>query len=133
MFCISSLIVPPQTCFCTTTSPSMSSQVAYAKTRFSKNIRFANLGYLNSQSDHRNCYHRERHDSHEWKDTDPALARVQLQAKILTLFTSIDSACTERVKRKLKEALAMTLRDKNKHFDSLERYLEFRIVDSGAP
>ncbi|EDU48658.1 geranylgeranyl pyrophosphate synthetase [Pyrenophora tritici-repentis Pt-1C-BFP] len=73
------------------------------------------------------------HEQQEWNDTDPALGRVQLQAKILLQLASTDSDCTERVKSRLKEALAMTLREKDTHFDSLEQYLECRMVDCGAP
>lgn len=55
-----------------------------------------------------------------------------MQAKMMTQLTSIDKVCTERVKQVWGEMLTTTLRDKDRGFASLEEYLEFRIVNTGA-
>jgi hypothetical protein len=73
------------------------------------------------------------HDKHEWKNTNPALGRTQIQAKIMTQLASIDKSCTERVKNVWKEMITITLRDKDKCFTDLEGYVDFRMVDTGAP
>ncbi|KAI4940773.1 hypothetical protein J4E91_011217 [Alternaria rosae] len=73
------------------------------------------------------------HNKHEWKNTNPALGKTQIQAKIMTQLASIDKGCTERVKRVWKEMIATTLRDKDKCFANLEEYVDFRMVDTGAP
>jgi len=52
---------------------------------------------------------------------------------MMTQLSSMDRACAERVKRVWKEMLSTTLRDKDKVFDSLEKYVDFRIIDTGAP
>jgi hypothetical protein len=48
-------------------------------------------------------------------------------------LASIDHACTERVKSVWKEMIDTTLRDKNKCFTHLEEYVNFRMIDTGAP
>ncbi|RAR08378.1 terpenoid synthase [Stemphylium lycopersici] len=64
----------------------------------------------------------------EWKNAQ-TLGKMQMQAKMMTQLSSMDSACTERIKRAWREMLSTTLRDKDKKFDSLEDYMDFRIVD----
>ncbi|EFQ93661.1 hypothetical protein PTT_08883 [Pyrenophora teres f. teres 0-1] len=71
------------------------------------------------------------HERQEWKNV--AQGTAQIQAKMFTQFASIDNECAARVKRTLGEVNAVIKRDKDKHFDSMERYLDFRMVDSGAP
>lgn len=51
----------------------------------------------------------------------------------MTQLASVDKACTERVKRVWKEMITTTLSDKDKQFASLDEYVDFRIVDTGAP
>ncbi|CAA9959388.1 geranylgeranyl pyrophosphate synthetase [Pyrenophora teres f. maculata] len=71
------------------------------------------------------------HDRHEWKNV--AQGRAHIQVKMLTQLASIDNRCAGRVKRTLGEMSAVIKRDKDKHFESMERYLDFRMVDSAAP
>jgi hypothetical protein len=49
------------------------------------------------------------------------------------MLTSIDEACAERVLAVWKTMISTTLRDKDKRFCSLEEYVDFRKVDTGAP
>ena len=64
---------------------------------------------------------------------NPALRRQQIQAKMILGLTRTDKACTERVMNVWKTMISMTLRDKDKQFSTLEHYVDFRIVDTGAP
>jgi hypothetical protein len=59
--------------------------------------------------------------------------RKQLQAKMVVQLTSTDSECAERVMRVWETMLSTTLKDKTSEFNTLEEYLDFRIVDTGAP
>jgi hypothetical protein len=59
--------------------------------------------------------------------------RTQIQAKMMLGLTSTDKVCAERVMRVWKTMLSTTLKDKAKDFTTLEEYLDFRIVDTGAP
>lgn len=59
--------------------------------------------------------------------------RKQLQAKMAVQLASMDSECAERVMRVWKTMLSTTLEDKSNNFNTLEEYLDFRIVDTGAP
>jgi hypothetical protein len=72
-----------------------------------------------------------------WKNsphkTNPALGKKQIEAKMMLKLASTDAACTERLMRVWKEMLSTTVRDQNKHFGSLEEYIDFRIIDTGAP
>jgi hypothetical protein len=45
----------------------------------------------------------------------------------------MDDSCTERVKRVWKEMITTTLQDKDKCFTTLEEYVNFRMIDTGAP
>ncbi|CAN9134015.1 unnamed protein product [Alternaria alternata] len=75
----------------------------------------------------------DNQNKREWKNTNPALGKTQIQAKIMIQLASIDHACTERVKSVWKEMIDTTLRDKNKCFTHLEEYVNFRMIDTGAP
>lgn len=44
-----------------------------------------------------------------------------------------DSKCAERVISVWESMLKTTLRDKTCDFDTLDDYLDFRIIDTGAP
>jgi hypothetical protein len=59
--------------------------------------------------------------------------RKQIQAKMMLGLTSTDEACAERVMDVWKTMLSTTLKDKSKEFTTLEEYLDFRIIDTGAP
>lgn len=52
---------------------------------------------------------------------------------MMTQLTATDKACAQRVKRVWQEMLSTTLRDKDRQFMSLEDYVDFRIIDTGAP
>ena len=67
------------------------------------------------------------------KERNPRLGRKQIEAKMALQLETIDKGCCERVMRVWKEMLSTTLRDKDTDFRSLEEYVEFRIVDTGAP
>jgi hypothetical protein len=80
------------------------------------------------------------HDGDEWSlgDQESRKAAVkegrkQIQAKMMLGLTSTDKACAERVMEVWKTMLSTTLRDKSKDFATLEEYLDFRIIDTGAP
>lgn len=51
---------------------------------------------------------------------------------MLKLF-STDEQCAQRVKRVWKEMINTTLRCKDDSFNTLEDYVNFRIIDTGAP
>jgi hypothetical protein len=59
--------------------------------------------------------------------------RKQIQAKMMLELASTDKVCAERVMDVWKAMLSTTLKDKAKDFATLEDYLDFRIVDTGAP
>ena len=44
-----------------------------------------------------------------------------------------DEICAKRIAKVWKEMIATTMRDKRVDFQSIEDYLEFRMVDTGAP
>lgn len=48
-------------------------------------------------------------------------------------LTTTDKVCAERVMDVWKTMLSTTLKDKTKRFANLEEYLDFRIIDTGAP
>ena len=50
----------------------------------------------------------------------------------MTQLTSTDKVCTERIKHAWGEMMSTTVRDKNREFTSLEEYVDFRIIDTGA-
>ncbi|KAI9155010.1 Terpene cyclase ATR13 [Paramyrothecium foliicola] len=59
--------------------------------------------------------------------------RKKMQAKMLSELQSTDAPCAMRVMDVWKTMLATTWKDKAKIFNNLEDYLDFRIVDCGAP
>lgn len=56
-----------------------------------------------------------------------------MKDKMFYQLMEIDKACADRVKRVWKEMLETTKCDQGKKFTSLEEYVDFRIVDTGAP
>ncbi|GAB1315557.1 geranylgeranyl pyrophosphate synthetase [Madurella fahalii] len=59
--------------------------------------------------------------------------RKQIQAKMMLQLLRTDKACAERVIKVWKIMLATTLKHKSDSFSSLEEYLDYRIIDTGAP
>lgn len=59
--------------------------------------------------------------------------RQQIQAKMTLGLFSADRPCAARVLRTWHTMLSTTLRDKDKDFTTLDEYLDFRIIDTGAP
>ncbi|CAG8178600.1 unnamed protein product, partial [Penicillium nalgiovense] len=58
----------------------------------------------------------------------------QIQSKMLLELLSIDKVCADVVIQSWKEMVATTTsRDKSTIFDNIEDYVEYRIIDSGAP
>jgi hypothetical protein len=59
--------------------------------------------------------------------------RKQIQAKMMLQLKMVSKACAARVMEAWKTMLSTTLRDKSKDFADLDEYLDFRIIDTGAP
>jgi hypothetical protein len=59
--------------------------------------------------------------------------RKQIQAKMMLQLASTDKTAAKRVTDVWKVMLSTTLRDKSRAVGSLDEYLHFRIVDTGAP
>jgi hypothetical protein len=68
-----------------------------------------------------------------YQPSNPKLKRQQIQAKMILNLTKFDAACTQRVMDVWKTMISTTLREKDKSFSTLEEYVDFRIVDTGAP
>lgn len=49
------------------------------------------------------------------------------------LLTTIDAPCGHRVKRAWKKCLNTTLHEKPASFNTLQEYLDYRIIDAGTP
>jgi hypothetical protein len=69
----------------------------------------------------------------ETSSSEVKVKRKQLQANMMLRLTSTDERCAKRVLKVWKTMLSTTIKDKTKTFNTLEEYLEFRIVDTGAP
>ena len=63
----------------------------------------------------------------------PKLGKKQIQAKMMLQLKSTDKVCTERVAKVWEEMLSTTVEQKDRPFSSLEDYVDFRIIDTGAP
>lgn len=48
-------------------------------------------------------------------------------------LTTMDKICTKRVTDVWQTMISTTLREKDRQFTSLEDYVAFRIIDTGAP
>lgn len=66
-------------------------------------------------------------------ETNAKLGRKQIQAKMMLQLTQTDPVCAKRVMGVWQQMLETTIKDKSKSFANLEEYLEFRIIDTGAP
>ncbi|KAK4185022.1 isoprenoid synthase domain-containing protein [Podospora australis] len=69
----------------------------------------------------------------EGRGTHIKTGRKQIQAKMMLQLMSTDKVCAAWVLNVWKAMLATTLKDKAKDLSNLEEYLDFRIVDTGAP
>jgi hypothetical protein len=69
----------------------------------------------------------------EMATTNVKTGRKQIQAKMMLQLNATDKACAARVMDAWKTMLSTTLRDKARDFVDLEDYLDFRIIDTGAP
>ncbi|KAM7217588.1 Isoprenoid synthase domain containing protein [Rhypophila decipiens] len=72
-------------------------------------------------------------DEREITEETVKSGRKQIQAKMMLQLTSMDPVCAERVLDVWKTMLSTTRADKTKDFSTLDEYLDFRIVDTGAP
>ncbi|KAF1941380.1 terpenoid synthase [Clathrospora elynae] len=70
----------------------------------------------------------------EWEYMDPAQGKTFIQAQMIAQLAAADSdqACSKRIMRTWQTMLTTTLHGKDKAFTSLDEYLDFRIVDTGA-
>lgn len=58
----------------------------------------------------------------------------QLQAKMALMMTDSDEKCAKRVLRVWEEMVSTTVkRAKTDSFQDLEDYIDYRIIDTGAP
>ncbi|KAK3399185.1 isoprenoid synthase domain-containing protein [Sordaria brevicollis] len=69
----------------------------------------------------------------ETSQQNAKLGRKQIQAKMMLQLTQTDPVCAKRVMGVWQTMLETTKKDKSKSFADLEEYLEFRIIDTGAP
>ncbi|CAG8256281.1 unnamed protein product [Penicillium nalgiovense] len=70
----------------------------------------------------------------EYRTIRPKTGTKQILSKMLLELLSIDKPCAEVVIQSWKEMVATTAsRDKCNIFDNIEDYVEYRIIDTGAP
>ena len=63
----------------------------------------------------------------------PTLGKKQIQAKMMLQLKSTDKVCTERITEVWEVMLSTTVEQKDRLFSSLKDYVDFRIIDTGAP
>ncbi|KAF1941360.1 terpenoid synthase [Clathrospora elynae] len=73
------------------------------------------------------------HPAHECQAHNPAQGKTFIQAAMMSRLNAADDTCTERIQLAWKDMLRTTIRCKDTPFASLEEYIDFRIVDTGAP
>ncbi|KAM0293796.1 hypothetical protein ACHAPQ_011024 [Fusarium lateritium] len=56
-----------------------------------------------------------------------------MHEKIIDQLMQTDEVCARRIAKVWEEMIATTIKNKSVSFTSMEEYLEFRIVDAGAP
>ncbi|KAK4171121.1 isoprenoid synthase domain-containing protein [Triangularia setosa] len=59
--------------------------------------------------------------------------RKHLQSKMMQQLLATDTPCAERIITTWKTMLSTTLKQKSEDFVNLDEYLDFRIIDTGAP
>jgi len=70
----------------------------------------------------------------EYRTVRSTTGTKQIQSKMLLELLAIDKPCAEVVIRSWKEMVATTAsRDKSCIFNNIEEYVEYRIIDTGAP
>jgi hypothetical protein len=68
------------------------------------------------------------------KSVQSIMGTKQMQAKMILNLLEIDEECAQRVLKTWKTMVSTTAkRDKTKSFQSLEEYIRYRIIDTGAP
>ncbi|KAL2851125.1 isoprenoid synthase domain-containing protein [Aspergillus pseudoustus] len=73
-------------------------------------------------------------DDTEYRTVRSILGTKQIQSKMLLELLAIDAPCAEVVITSWKEMIATTAKqDKTRGFDTLEEYVDYRIIDTGAP
>ncbi|KAL4801265.1 isoprenoid synthase domain-containing protein [Aspergillus unguis] len=73
-------------------------------------------------------------DETEYRTVRSVLGTKQIQSKMLLELLSIDAPCAEVVIDYWKQMISTTAKqDKQRVFDSLEEYVDYRIIDTGAP
>jgi hypothetical protein len=70
----------------------------------------------------------------EYRTVRSTTGTKQIQSKMLLELLATDKPCAEVVITAWKEMVATTAsRDKSCIFDSIEEYVDYRIIDTGAP
>ncbi|RDW83563.1 bifunctional terpene synthase/polyprenyl synthetase family protein [Aspergillus mulundensis] len=73
-------------------------------------------------------------DETEYRTVRSVLGTKQIQSKMLLELLSIDAPCAEVVIDSWKTMISTTAKqDKKRVFDNLEEYVDYRIIDTGAP
>ncbi|KAL4899449.1 hypothetical protein BDW74DRAFT_171497 [Aspergillus multicolor] len=73
-------------------------------------------------------------DETEYRTVRSILGTKQIQSKMLLELLSIDAPCAEVVIDSWKTMISTTAKqDKKRVFDDLEEYVDYRIIDTGAP
>ncbi|KAL4758128.1 isoprenoid synthase domain-containing protein [Aspergillus foveolatus] len=73
-------------------------------------------------------------DETQYRTVRSVLGTKQIQSKMLLELLSIDAPCAEVVIDSWKTMISTTAKqDKNRVFRNLDEYIDFRIVDTGAP
>ena len=73
-------------------------------------------------------------DETEYRTVRSVTGTKQIQSKMLLDLLSIDAACAEVVIESWKTMINTTAKqDKTRAFKNLEEYVDYRIVDTGAP
>ncbi|KAL4746901.1 hypothetical protein BDW72DRAFT_206953 [Aspergillus terricola var. indicus] len=95
---------------------------------FCRPERLAVLCYLNMDTDNIGL------DETEYRTVRSVLGTKQIQSKMLLELLSIDAPCAEVVIDSWKTMISTTAKqDKKRVFENLDEYVDFRIVDTGAP
>jgi hypothetical protein len=73
-------------------------------------------------------------DETEYRTVRSILGTKQIQSKMLLELLAIDAPCAEVVINSWKEMISTTAKqDKTRAFETLEEYVDYRIIDTGAP
>lgn len=73
-------------------------------------------------------------DETEYRTVRSVIGTKQIQSKMIMELLSIDPRCAEVVVDSWKTMIKTTAQlDKDRMFDNLEEYVNYRIVDTGAP